>query len=314
MNAGTQHTLSVAVFALLAAAAASADASPVRINTGVDFNLDPNGSTRTASFDGFSFDNTLNTTLYLGAPLVAGTTVIATNIASIMTFYGFTVGSKTAVDGVTLISAQFPSEPSQNNFDSLKNPSGYDLNGFTAGTAFPFYGSGAVGGLGGAWGLTTSYQVVGKTVDVNGDQVADQIDFNSGIWSVYYQSAASDPNNGKEVLRLIVDDGTEKGVKGYLDYSYAAGDAFIQNFLEDAGSGSTLYSLWLSSPTSVSFAMDFPRALLSSSEIWNSGSALIGQTLTSGDLVLNTVPEPTSLLLVTGALAGFAAARRRQAC
>lgn len=294
------------------AAAVAAQAAPIRINTGTDFNLDPNGSTRTAAFESFRQTGTLDTRIYLGDPLMVGTTVVNTNIPSIMVFYGFSTGTKTALDGSST-SLAFPNAPSQNNIDELRNAASPDLNGFTGGVAFPQYGAGNVGGIGGAWGLTFSYQYVGTTVDTDGDARADRIDYTAGILSMYYQSAVNNPNNGKEVLRLILEGSTAAGVSGTVDYAYAVGDSFVQSFLEDGRTGSTLYSRWLSDPTSIRWTMNLPSGLDAPSALWNAGSSLIAQLPFDADLQLETVPEPGSLMLGLLALGGVVATRRRAA-
>ena len=129
-----QAKLALAVLAL-GAAAAPALASPLYINTGSDFNLEPNGSTTTAVFDQMGYSGTLATSIYLGNPATPGTTVVDTNIPSIMNFYGFSAGPKTAIDGVTPLNFSYPNVPSQNNIDTLNNPQAPDLNGFTGGVA-----------------------------------------------------------------------------------------------------------------------------------------------------------------------------------
>lgn len=310
----TRKSTSLGMLALLAATSASA--VPLRINTGADFNLEPNGSTLTASFDSLGYTDTQRTNIYLGNPGTPGTTVVTTNIPSIMNFYGFSAGTKTTLNGTT-VDFSFPSIPGQNNIDGLNNPASSDLNGFSSGTGFPLYGAGAVGGVGGAWGLTYAYQFVGTLVDDNSDKTVDRIAYGSGVLSLFYNSAFTDPNNNKEVLRFIVDGTSSTGVKGLLDFSFAGGDTFVQQFFQSAGTGNTLYSQWLADPSSLRVSMDVPvDPADSSSTLWNSGSALISQSSFSGALRINdpiSVPEPGTLWLGALALAGLAVGSRRPA-
>ena len=302
----------------LAAATLPAMAAPLYINTGQDFNPEPNGSTKTTVFDQLGYSGTLATSIYLGSPATPGTTVIDTNIPSVMNSYGFSAGTHTTLSGGSA-SFNYPNAPAQTNIDSLNNPvNPSDLNGFVGGVGFPAYGFGNVGGLGGAWGLTYSYQIVGKTVDSNGDGVSDYVSYNSGVFSVFYQSAATDPNNGKEVLRLIVTGSdiqlTNLNVEGYVDYSYAGGDTFIQNFFNSGDGLGSLYSNWLNNSISVSWVLDtnVDPPIPTPDQLWNSGGGLIRQSTLDGSLVIN-VPEPGTLALVGLALAGVGFAQRRRA-
>ncbi|HEY1396032.1 PEP-CTERM sorting domain-containing protein [Roseateles sp.] len=302
----------------LAAATLPAMAAPLYINTGQDFVPEPNGSTNTTTFDQLGYSGTLATSIYLGSPATPGTTVIDTNIPSVMNFYGFSAGTHTTLSGGSA-SFNYPNAPAQTNIDSLNNPTNpSDLNGFVGGVGFPAYGFGNVGGLGGAWGLTYSYQIVGKTVDSNGDGVSDYVAYTGGVFSVFYQSAATDPNNGKEVLRLIVTGSqielTNLNVEGYVDYSYAGGDTFVQNFFNSGEGLGSLYSNWLNNSISVSWVLDtnVDPPIPTPAQLYNSGAALIRQSTLDGSLVIN-VPEPGTLALVGLALAGVGFAQRRRA-
>lgn len=127
-------------------------------------------------------------------------------------------------------------------------------------------GANAGEGFGASWNLTFDYTLNGVTAVVDGSGVPQFANFSGGVMNVYFNSLNSNEfasQNGKKVLQMNVDSfGASFGsqtaifINGLVDYSFLAStDAFVENFFNFAGVGSTaaisFYDLWLAGQPAV---------------------------------------------------------------
>ncbi|WP_397534938.1 PEP-CTERM sorting domain-containing protein [Roseateles sp.] len=304
--------------AITLAAVSAANASPFVINNGQDFGN--NGSSSTSSIKSLGFTGTTATSIYLGNPAVAGTSVIDTNIASEMSAFGFTAGSKVAMDGLTPLTFAFPTFAGPLNIDALNNdPSGVaDENGFATGVGTNKYG--VVSPEGKTWGLTYQYKLLGQTT-------ATDVQYTGGFLDIFYQTDANGAG-AKQVLRLNVTGSQFQGVNlnllGLVSFDFDDdgdndADAFVQSFWKDELTNKSFYEHWSNGSNSAKWAINtnVVPPIPTLSQLWQSTDAngnpgaLFRQSTLNGTLEF-TVPEPGSLALFGLALAGMGFVRRKQ--
>lgn len=309
----TRKLVAIALGGLLSSVAY---ADSFYINTGTD--LGSNGSTNTTAIAELGYTGTLATSIYLGDPSVAGTTVIDSNIQSVLNSYGFTTGSHTTIGGNS-VTFSYPIDPAQMNIDNLNPAQGVispDNNGFVSGVGGcpTNYGCATTGGN--TWGLTYLYDIQGVTT-------ATGVSYTSGTFDVFY----NDGGAPVEVLRLDVTGSSLQlanlNIFGNIDYSFCSPTCttFQQNFFNMYASNQSFYSSWLAGQPSsigISWILDtnvnppLPSINDLVAVTYNGGqsTALIRQTTLDGSVTFKT-PEPMSIALLGVGLMAAGIARKR---
>jgi hypothetical protein len=302
-----------------------ADYKCVIIDVGTDKNGD--GDSVTAAFYELGYSGTNATSIYQ-AGLAIGSTVIDTNIASILQAYGVALGTNSYATAGTVV---FPSPPAPAPF----TPATVNLNGSTPANAGrnidslnplagPYDPADPVAtdteGLneGGGFRLTYDYYLVG-TLGAGGAV------FNDGYFNVFYDDLVTPAVDNTQVLRVNVTGSTLQtanlDIFGLVSFDWDGDNvndcttAFCQNFWNfQTGSPSDWYSL-AGSGVELSMQLDTnvnpPFPTLASLGVTNGGQNWVRQTTLDGSIRFS-VPEPGTLALLGLGLMGLGFSARRK--
>lgn len=313
-----KNILAAATLVALATGGA-ASAAPFQIETGDD--ATGNGSTSTGLINELGYSGTLATSIYFGDPAVAGTTVVDTNMETVMDSFGFATGNQTTIGGST-VNFSYPLDPSQKNIASL-NPlnDAAANNGFTEGTQVAYGTSAPNEGV--FWGLTYDYRVEGQTTGTG-------IEYNSGYFDLFYEDGTA----REQVLRLNVTGSnlqqSNLDVFGQVSFDFnndgtddAAGNSFVQNFFYNPERDRTFYDIWSDtdaglSTLAVNWILDTnvnppvpDEDQLVALTNDDDETFLFRQTTLDGSVTFE-VPEPLTLSLFGLGLVGLAFTLRRR--
>lgn len=306
------------VSALFAGTAAAAPSCPSSLDPLADYqcvsiNTANNsfGDGKTGAFYELGLTGTLATSIYSG--LTVGSSVIDTNIKSIMESYGVQTGSFANIDpGPGNVAFSTTASTGQRNVDSLNPldidnaPPGNDIEGFRQTNG---------------WGLTFDYYLEG-TLTAAGAQ------FSSGYFNIFYTSA--DANNGKQVLRVDITGSVLNAANldlfGLVSFDFDQSgdgngeltDSFVKNFWTWSDTGTSWGDLFLANAEQkISFALDtnvnppFPSSTQLAAFTTEENGTVYARQSTLDSSVRFNVPEPFSLALVGVGLLGLGLTRRQ---